>query len=192
MSSDAVQLERTFTYEEYLEFDDGTDYRYELVDGQLVRMTPARGRHGKIARFVFLLLIQLIEQASHDWVARWDIGVRTLANNVRLPDIAIITKEQEDSIDDISAVLDKQPPLLIVEIVSPGKEQLDRDYEDKRQEYQALGVPEYWIVDRDENKVTVLILQGKQYQAQVYVGNQQIVSALFPELELTVDRLLQG
>jgi hypothetical protein len=45
-------------------------------------------------------------------------------------------------------------PELVVEVVSPGSE--DRDYREKREEYLAFGVKEYWIVDPAKRAVTVL------------------------------------
>lgn len=41
---------------------------------------------------------------------------------------------------------DMPPPQLVIEVVSPGKENQDRDYCYKRSESAARGVAEYWIV----------------------------------------------
>jgi Uma2 family endonuclease len=46
-------------------------------------------------------------------------------------------------------------PLLVVEVVSPNL--VKRDYRYKRSEYAALEIPEYWIVDPLESKVSVLL-----------------------------------
>ncbi|MGC8712145.1 MAG: Uma2 family endonuclease [Leptodesmis sp.] len=56
------------------------------------------------------------------------------------------------------------PPRLIVEVVSPGKTNRDRDYIHKRSQYAAIGVPEYWLVDSVAQTVMVLSLQGEEYQ----------------------------
>jgi Uma2 family endonuclease len=39
------------------------------------------------------------------------------------------------------------PPRLVVEVVSPGKKDRDRDYIAKRQQYAERGIPEYWLID---------------------------------------------
>ncbi len=184
-------LDRELTFEEYLAYDDGTDYRYALVDGRLVRMNPPRGRHGKIIRFLNEQLQLAVKKATQPWVPCWDTGVRTKKKTVRIPDLLVITREQEDAIDDISAVLET-PPLLIVEVVSPGSESAERDYENKRQEYEALQVPEYWVVDPVAMKVTVYLLEGDRYQTQEYVGDCLIQSLLFPMLVLTAQQVLQS
>ncbi len=76
------------------------------------------------------------------------------------------------------------------------------DYIDKLDEYQRLGIPEYWIVDYlavgsrdligDPKQPTVSIYQlvEGQYQVNQFRGNEQIISATFPELTLTVDQIL--
>ena len=80
------------------------------------------------------------------------------------------------------------PPLLAVEVVSP--ESVNRDYRYKRSEYAALEIPEYWIVDPMESKVTVLLWEEGLYEETVFMGNQNIVSRTFPELSLTVEQVL--
>ena len=55
------------------------------------------------------------------------------------------------------------PPLLVIEIVSPGELQRDRDYIAKRQQYQDLSIPEYWIIDPQAQNVLVLELVGTTY-----------------------------
>ncbi len=51
------------------------------------------------------------------------------------------------------------PPDLAIEIVSP--ESVERDYDEKRRQYQRFKIPEYWIIDEDERKVTVLRLDAR-------------------------------
>lgn len=43
---------KLYSFEEYLKYDDGTERRYKLVDGELLEVPPATGRHAKIARFL--------------------------------------------------------------------------------------------------------------------------------------------
>ncbi|MBW4695411.1 MAG: Uma2 family endonuclease [Lyngbya sp. HA4199-MV5] len=62
----------------------------------------------------------------------------------------------------------------------------------KRQEYLAIGVTEYWLVDPGEQKVIVHLLKGQQYQATEYVGNQTLGSVTFPTLVLTAEQTLKG
>jgi Uma2 family endonuclease len=52
---------------------------------------------------------------------------------------------------------------LVMEVVSEGDENRKRDYVDKRAAYAAAGIPEYWIVDPIEKRVTVLTLKDGKY-----------------------------
>jgi Uma2 family endonuclease len=75
-------------------------------------------------------------------------------------------------------------------VVSPGKANEDRDYRYKRSEYAARGVPEYWIVDPAQAKVTVLTLVDGLYEVQELRGEALLQSLQFPGLSLTVAKVL--
>jgi len=81
--------------------------------------------------------------------------------------------------------LDMPPPLLVVEVVSPGKANEDRDYRYKRSEYAARGIAEYWIVDPEARQVTLCRWVSGQYEDQVYSGDEPLQSALVPAFGLT-------
>jgi Uma2 family endonuclease len=87
-------------------------------------------------------------------------------------------------------MLDMPPPLLVVEVVSPRQE--NRDYRYKRSEYAARWIPEYWIVDPIQQRVTVLEWVEGLYEEQVFTGDRPIASPVLGVLELTAERLLQG
>jgi Uma2 family endonuclease len=72
--------------------------------------------------------------------------------------------------------MDMPPPPLVVEIVSPGKINADRDYRYKRSQYQARGIREYWIIDPIQQRITVLSMVEGLYEEAVFVGNERIVS----------------
>ena len=52
---------------------------------------------------------------------------------------------------------------LVMEVVSEGKKDRQRDLVKERREYARAGIPEYWIVDPLEQRITVLRLAGKHY-----------------------------
>ena len=85
---------------------------------------------------------------------------------------------------DESAVC-QSPTLLVVEVVSP--ESVKRDYRYKRSEYAALEIPEYWIIDPIESKVTVLLWDEGLYEETEFAGNQKIIYRTFSELYLMVE-----
>lgn len=64
-----------------------------------------------------------------------------------------------------------------------------RDYRFKRSQYAALEVPEYWIVDPQADRITVLILNEGLYEESVFTQGQNIISPTFTELELTPEEI---
>ena len=85
---------------------------------------------------------------------------------------------------------DMPSPALVVEVVSPGKANEDRDYRYKRSEYAARGILEYWIVDPGNERVTVLTLVDGLYEESVFQASDRIKSMVFPNLELIAAQLL--
>ncbi len=85
------------------------------------------------------------------------------------------------------------PPLLVVEIVSPGELQRDRDYIAKRIQYQDRAIPEYWIVDPQLGSVLVLELTDNGYiEAGTFQGSDRIQSLQFDEINLTPAQIFVG
>jgi Uma2 family endonuclease len=77
---------------------------------------------------------------------------------------------------------------LTIEIVSG--DDPDRDYVEKRKDYAALGVREYWIIDPRDRSVTVLSLDGSAYrEAQVARQGDVARSVSFPQLALDVSTM---
>lgn len=178
------------TFDDYLNYHDDTDHRYELVDGELLEMPPGSDRHEAIIVFLLIRFYLEIQRLGWDWQVRPSgTGVRTSVKKSRLPDLTVMTEEQRRSMQGKSAVLES-PPLLIVEVVSP--ESIKRDYEQKPLEYANQGIPEYWIVDPLLNKVTVLWLVEGHYQETIFTLDQLIVSQTFPELNLSAEQVLSA
>ena len=79
------------------------------------------------------------------------------------------------------------PPLLVIEVVSPGDIQRERDYIAKRMQYQDYGIPEYWIVDPQTQTILVLELKGDRYLEVGNFSNDDLLqSPGFRELNLKV------
>ncbi|WP_392530333.1 Uma2 family endonuclease [Nostoc sp. C117] len=177
---------KKLTFEEYLTYDDGNGFHYELVDGKLELMNPPTIEHFLITKFIEQMLDAEIQRLSLSWLTFRETGTRTGKNKSRLTDLSVVTQEQARELLNASAVFES-PPLLIVEVVSP--DSIKRDYRYKRSEYAAVEVPEYWIVDPLKEKISVLWLEDGFYEETVFTGEQQIVSRTFPEIAIAVDRV---
>ncbi|WP_404786301.1 Uma2 family endonuclease [Altericista sp. CCNU0014] len=186
-----------FTFAEYLTYDDGTDTRYELVDGELVPMSLGTGKHGAIIRFITRQFEDALARSGKPWVPLPAlVGVRSPRgrnwDTSRIPDVTVLPLAQWDAMADREAVinLNEPPPLLVVEVVSPST--TNDDYRSKRSEYGLLEIPEYWIVDPIVQKITVCILDHEFYDATEFQGDAPIESPTFPELNLTAARIFAG
>jgi len=183
------------TFEEYLNYDDGTDTRYELVDGQLVPMSLGTGKHGAIVEYLNDQFRGEIKRQQLPWTAKAMMaGVRSPRgrswDTSRIPDVTVLSIEQWDAMAEREAVINlyEPPPFLVVEVVSPSKKV--EDYRSKRSEYGLLEISEYWIVDPLEARVTVCILEHQFYDAIAFRGGEQIRSRVFPHLALTATQVL--
>jgi Uma2 family endonuclease len=180
------------TLEEFLAYDDGTDYLYELENGELISMPFESEINRRIAGFLFAYFFQ-IGIPSDRLTMKTELVVSGSRVSVRVPDLLVLSEELAAEMNGATrsiVLMDMPPPLLAVEVVSPKQE--NRDYRYKRTEYAARGIAEYWIVDPIEQKVTVLEWVEGLYEEQVFMGDNLIVSTVLGNLDLTVDRVLQG
>jgi Uma2 family endonuclease len=182
------------TLEEYLNYDDGTDTLYELVNGELVVMPPESELNRRIAMFLLLCLSQQ-GIPPYRLTQKTEMVVSGSRATTRLPDLMVLSEELATALKGASrstVTLNMPPPELVVEVVSPGKKGIDRDYRYKRSEYAARGIAEYWIVDPMNKRVTVLEWVEGLYEERVFQGNEQIVSPMLPDLDLTCERVMNA
>lgn len=184
-------LTKTYSFEEYLVYDDRTDNKYELVNGQLQLIPIASGFHALILDFIFTILGQEIDKFKQQWkVMPGIVGVRTAENKSRIPDLVILSESQCQELRTMSTAVLDSPPLLAIEIVSPSN--ADDDYRYKRSEYAVREIPEYWIIDPEIEKISVLLLVAGFYEITEFIGEQEIKSLLFPELKLTAKQVFDA
>ncbi|CAD5978264.1 Uma2 family endonuclease [Planktothrix agardhii] len=181
---------------EYLNYNNGTDTCYELVNGELIPMSLGTGKHGEIADFLNSVFRAEIQRNQQAWVSKqMIIGIQSPRggrwDTVRIPDVVILPLEQWRELQNKEAVitLNQPVPLLIVEVVSESTKRTD--YRAKKAEYSVLEISEYWIVDPLENKVTILTLVDEWYDSLEFTGGAQIQSKTFPNLELTAEQILK-
>jgi Uma2 family endonuclease len=188
---------RSMTLEAFLAYDDGTDTRYEMVDGILVEMGAESTINTRIAVFLIRCFLRLGLNDDRIGIKQM-IAVPSGGVTTREPDLMIHSEESARAIDHAPQAilkLDNPDPLLVIEVVSPGKPgepNYDRDYIEKRREYAERGIPEYWIVDPEREVILVLTLADETYQEQSFLGTDAIASSTFPNLNLTAVQILKA
>jgi Uma2 family endonuclease len=188
---------RFATFEEYLSYSEDLDGRFQLIDGELIELPPESPENDFIARELFWLLA-LASVVSRELIRNHTCEVQVpvlqpgdTAN--RFPDMVILREEHLDLLTRrLTITVDMPPPRLIAEVVSPGRSNRDRDYINKRAQYAAIGVPEYWLIDPTAKVVMVLQLQGDDYtEVGTFQGGDRIISPEFPNLTLTAAQVFQ-
>lgn len=97
-----------------------------------------------------------------------------------IPDVVWVSRERLAQIEDEAGHLTGAPK-LVVEVLSPGKQNEFRDKEAKLKLYSVPGVREYWIVDRFTQKVEVYRREKAQLVlVATLLGNDEITSPLLP------------
>jgi Uma2 family endonuclease len=100
----------------------------------------------------------------------------------RHPDLAVYLTQPPNQ--DSNKVWSEWIPELVVEVVSPASE--IRDYNEKRDEYLAFGVKEYWIVNPDRADILVLRRSRGEWIERIVTSTEKYQSRLFPDFELDV------
>jgi Uma2 family endonuclease len=184
------------TIEEYLDYDDGTDTRYELVNGELVEMAPENPINSTIAMFLAFAFAALGVPLNR-FATGHQIEVTSADVTARQPDLTVHTEESLNALLSGEKLIrfEMPTPLLVVEVVSSSdtnKRSRERDYLEKPKEYAARGIPEFWQVDPSRSVVVVLTLKNEVYQAREFRGSDRVISPTFPDLQLTAEQILRA
>lgn len=177
---------------------------YELVNGEIVEVRATRN-HDDVADFTADSFKDEIKRLNLNYVVKNTAVIRTFTKDgteqARKPDVSVIDQTVwRSKRSDYNAL--EEPIQLAVEVTSTN---WDDDYIDKLDEYQRLGIPEYWIVDYlaigsreylGNPKIPTIFVflldsEGK-YQRTQFQGDERIVSPTFPELTLTAAQLLNA
>ncbi|MEX0824554.1 MAG: Uma2 family endonuclease [Pirellulaceae bacterium] len=171
--------------EDFLRFH--TNRMAELVDGRLELLPMPTLKHQRILRW----LLSAVEAAAPrgSVVLFAPLPTKLFPGTIREPDLLYIAPENRPGPEvDYPSRID-----LAVEIVSPGSDAQKRDYEDKRIDYARAGVAEYWIVDPQQQRITVLVLDGCVYREHGNFTAGQIASGnLLPGLSADVDAVMNA
>ncbi|ACK69275.1 protein of unknown function DUF820 [Gloeothece citriformis PCC 7424] len=180
---------RFTSFEDYLTYDDNSEGVYELFNGELIEMLPESGLNVEITTFLLLKFAALV---GHRRVRGHglELEVRGEPKN-RFPDLTIIREEHIQQLSQRNTIrLSMSPPLLVIEVVSPGEIQRERDYIAKRIQYQDCAIPEYWIVDPQTETILILELSSNTYREVGSFRNDDLLeSPGFKELKLQVSEV---
>lgn len=174
----AVSPQTKMSLQDFLQFDPQNELQYELEEGELREMPPESDLNRRIASFLFVYFARLGISANR-LSQKTEIAVTGSKESVRVPDLMVLSEEAAIALENAtrSTIMpDMPPPELVIEVVSPGHENINRDYRYKRAQYQARGINEYWIVDPIEQKITILTMNEGLYDEIVFEKKEAINS----------------
>lgn len=199
-----LRVQTIVRYDSYLEYvnsegDSEGNFRL-LSSGAVIKLQTQDEEDVCIAEDLAFFLKQVVVPRRLVRAGGTELRVHPVGDGRvnREPDVMVLRPEHIELMaqtNKSTVLLEMPPPAFVAEAVSPGSENsanYRRDYEWKRQQYQDLGIPEYWIIDRYRQQVTVLVLEADLYKEQTYREEQVICSKAFPTLNLTASKVLAG
>ncbi|KYC40746.1 hypothetical protein WA1_24210 [Scytonema hofmannii PCC 7110] len=196
---------KLYTFDEFIEwYPENSEVRYELHDGVIIEMPKPRGKHSNLTGSLAGRLITTIDNMGK--IDIWTIPRESIVKPYRdksgyEPDIIVLNQETigtETRWESESIIQNATSVKLIVEVVSTNWQD---DYYDKRRDYEAMGIPEYWIVDYaalggrefigypKQPTIFVYELIDGEYVKTTFRGSDTIASPTFPQFNLTAQQI---
>jgi Uma2 family endonuclease len=178
---DLLPLQGLWTEEQYLRLTDQTNRFVEFTDGYVEVLPIPTRKHQAISRFLFLALLAFVQHFGGT-VFYAPLRVRVAPSRFREPDLVLLL-DVNDPRNQNAFWLGAD---LVVEIVSP--DHAERDTVMKRADYAAAGIPEYWVVNPEEETIMVLQLDGSAYvEHGVFHRGDTASSSLLKGFTVSVD-----
>ncbi|MEM9163734.1 MAG: Uma2 family endonuclease [Cyanobacteria bacterium P01_F01_bin.4] len=186
MSQTAERVRWTIRDLEVLPQSEGT--HYELIEGELFVTRSPHRKHQQVSGKIYTVL--------DDWSEVSGLGeaipapgiIPSDADNV-IPDVVWVSKERLALIEDEAGHLTGFPE-LVVEVLSPGENNIRRDREAKLKLYSVQGVQEYWIADRLAKRLEVYRREnGQLVLVATLIEEDELASPLLPGFHCRVSRL---
>jgi Uma2 family endonuclease len=151
---------------EFLDWDDGTDTRYELIDGRVVAMAPPNPRHSATTGQLARLIGNALTPPCQVYV---EAGIVTpdRADTYLQADLAVSCRPLDQQERDVAE------PILVVEVESPGTVRHDRGVKVDR--YRELpSVQEILLVASTERRVQLWRRQGERWSVEDVIGDAML------------------
>lgn len=179
----------------------GDDSGYELIDGELIDMEPT-GPHEEVSALILRKLNVEIDRLNLPWFTPSRCLIRPLGTDTAFrPDILVLDKAElaKEPLWQREPIVTRGASVkLVVEVVSTNWQ---NDYARKVEDYAALEIPEYWIVDYaalggklfigspKQPTISIYQLMGDTYEGRQFRSGDALVSPTFPNLRLTAEQV---
>lgn len=183
----AIESKTTgLTYQDLLRmFPEVDNVRRELIGGELFVTASPSTRHQEVVVFLVVQLYAYAEQHGGK-VFSGPLDVFFSDTDVVEPDVLFV---RADHLKRLEKQFVRGAPDVVVEVSSPSTRRLE--LRRKRDLYEREGVPEYWFVDLDADRVEVFRLEDDRYPSSRLLERGDILeSAQLPGLSLRVEDVL--
>ena len=168
-------------------FPDDDGNRYELIGGELFVSSAPGIPHQRVLHNLQMAFGSYLE-ANPIGIVVPGAGAIFSDYDAVIPDIAFVTNERWNQV--VTGEKFTGPLDLVIEIVSPGTQNRQRDLSAKRQLYGKYGVKEYWVVDSENQEVLVLRLKGETFdEIATLKSDDEITSPLLSGFRLKVSTI---
>jgi Uma2 family endonuclease len=144
-----------FTYEDFCALV-GDGQKGDLIDGVIYMASPENIEANETFLWLVTVMNMYVRKKKLGKIHGSRVACRLDNKNSPEPDILFVAEKNRGRLHRGGL---KGPPDLAIEIVSP--DSVERDYDKKRRQYQRFRIPEYWIIDEHERKVTLLRLDAR-------------------------------
>jgi Uma2 family endonuclease len=160
----AVRKPERMTFDDYLAFEETATTRHELIDGMLFAMSGGTDAHQLIAGDLFLLIAGPLRGKCQVFQSGMKLKVEhARESDGYYPDIMVSC-----DLSDRDRMF-RKAPLLLVEVLSPSTERLDRG-EKKLNYLQIPSLQEYVLVAQDKPKVEMMRRRTSWTVEELYPG----------------------
>ncbi|MFI0238301.1 Uma2 family endonuclease [Streptomyces sp. NPDC016845] len=146
-------------------------YHAEIIEGTIEVSPTGCFAHGQIINLLRDELVFFLRET--DFVARNDINV-VHGSSAWVPDLFVVPRDADRYVTADGLGITAAAVRLIVEVVSPGKRNQDRDHVKKRREYARAGIPVYVLIDDHDAPGTVTVLTEPRPDRQDWAGVHQV------------------
>lgn len=199
-------IPKLLTFDEFIEwYPEKSEEKYELHNGIIVEMPKPTGKHSKVAGFSSGKLFIEIERLQLPYFIPKECVIKSGNNTGYEPDVIVLDEQKvtanESRWDKESIITLGSSVRLVIEVVSTNWED---DYARKLDEYETIGIPEYWIIDYlglggrkfignpKQPTFSIYQLVDGEYQVSLFRDDDRLVSPTFPELNLTAKQVFDA
>ena len=183
----AANPKHYWTASEFLAFVANSDFKHELVDGEVYDMSGGTGEHSQIAANIIFSLMSQLEPTTCR-VNTSDMMLKVSDDRYLFPDLSVVCDEPEYEDESRIALLN---PILVVEVTSPSSAVDDRGL--KRESYLRLpSVQAYLVVDQHRICVELFERADVGWRLQVFTNLDDVISLEALNIELSLAQVYRG